>query len=70
MFFFPFSTGTFIATPSLEKTIAYQRPFGNYWASAMFSDPDFIAKLSDGLKIMDPIFITSDDIGKLLFVTK
>ena len=24
--------------------------------------------LSDGLKIMDPIFITSDDIEKLLFV--
>ena len=35
----------------------------------MFSGPDFIANLSDGLKIMDPIFITSDDIGKLLFVS-
>ena len=35
----------------------------------MFRGPDFIAKLSDGLKIIDPIFITSDDIGKLLFVT-
>ena len=34
----------------------------------MFSGPDFIANLSDGLKIMGPIFITSDDIGKLLFV--
>ena len=46
-----------------------ERPFSNYWASAMFSGPDFIANLSDGLKIIDPIFITCDDIGKLLFVT-
>ena len=52
--------------PNLPCT---QRPIGNYWASAMFSGPDFIANLSDGLKIMGPIFITSDDIGKLLFVT-
>ena len=35
----------------------------------MFRGPDFIAKISDGLKIIDPIFITCDDIGKLLFVT-
>ena len=35
----------------------------------MFRGPDFIAKLSDGLKIINPIFITFDDIGKLLFVT-
>ena len=35
----------------------------------MFRGLDFIAKLSDGLKIIDPIFITYDDIGKLLFVT-
>ena len=34
----------------------------------MFRGPDFIAKLSDGLKIIDPIFITCDDIAKLLFV--
>ena len=46
--------------PNLPCT---QTPFGNYWASAMFSGPDFIANLSDGLKIMDLIFITSDDIG-------
>ena len=52
--------------PNLPCT---QRPFGNYWSSAMFRGPDFIAKLSDGLKIIDPIFITCDDIGKLLFVT-
>ena len=52
--------------PNLPCT---QRPFGNYWASAMFRGPDFIAKLSDGLKIIDPIFIICDDIGKLLFVT-
>ena len=30
--------------------------------------PDLIANLSDGLKIMDPGFITCNDIGKLLFV--
>ena len=34
----------------------------------MFSGPDLIANLSDGLKIMDPGFIACDDIGKLLFV--
>ena len=52
--------------PNLPCT---QRPFGNYWASTMFRGPDFIAKHSDGFKIIDPIFITCDDIGKLLFVT-
>ena len=35
----------------------------------MFKSPDFIAKLSDGLNVIDPIFITCEDIGKLLFVT-
>ena len=35
----------------------------------MYSGPDFIANISDSLKIIDQIFITSDDIGKLLFVT-
>ena len=30
--------------------------------------PSFIANLSDGLEIMDPGFITCDEIGKLLFV--
>ena len=34
----------------------------------MFSGRDFIAKLSDWLNIIDPILITWDDIGKLLFV--
>ena len=52
--------------PNLPCT---RRPFGNYWASAMLRGPDFIAKLSDGLKIIDLIFITCDDIGKLLFAT-
>ena len=70
----PFFIGTFIATPSSEKKIAYKtffvlkERFGNYWAFAVFSGPDLIANLSDGLKIMDPGFITCDDIGKLLFV--
>ena len=62
-----FFTSTFIATPSPEKKIAY-KTFGNYWAFAVFSGLDLIANLSDGLKIMDPGFITCDDIGKLLFV--
>ena len=34
----------------------------------MFSGQDLIANLSDGLKIMDPSFITCDDIGELSFV--
>ena len=42
-----------------------QRPFGNYWESAMIRGPDFIAKLSDGLKVIDPILITCDDIGRV-----
>ena len=52
----------------IQNLLCTQRPFGNYWASAVFSGPDFIANLSDGLKIMDPNFITFGDIGKLLFV--
>ena len=64
----PFSTSTFIATPSPEKNSCTQRPFCNHCAFAVFSGPDFIAKLSDGLKIVDTSFITCDDIGKLLFV--
>ena len=49
--------------PNLPCT---QRPFGNYWAFAVFSGPDLIANLSDLLKIIDTSFITCDDIGKLL----
>ena len=52
----------------IQNLLCTQRPFGNYWAFAVFSGPDLIANLSDGLKIMDPGFITCDDIGKLLFV--
>ena len=69
-----FFSGTFIATPLPEKTIEYknllcaQRTFGNYWAFAVFRGPDLIANLSDGLKIIDPGFITCEEIGKLLFV--
>ena len=64
----PFSTSTFIATLSPEKNPCTQRPFCNYCAFAVLSDSDFIDKLSDGLKIVDPSFITCGDIGKLLFV--
>ena len=53
----------------IQNLLCTLRPFGNYLASAMFSGPDFIANHSDGLKIRDPIFITCDDIAKLLFVT-
>ena len=51
----------------IQNLLCTQRMFGNYWAFAVFSGPDLIANLSDGLKIMDPGFITCDDIGKLLF---
>ena len=37
--------------PNLPCT---QRPFGSYWASAMFRGPDFIAKFSDVLKKVNP----------------
>ena len=52
----------------LQNLLCTKRTFGNYWAFAVFSGPDLIGNLSDGLKIMDPGFITCDDIGKLLFV--
>ena len=52
--------------PNLPCT---QRPFGNYWAFAVFSGPDLFANLSNMLKLIDTSFITCDDIGKLLFVT-
>ena len=52
----------------IQNLLCTQRTFVNYWAFAVFSGPDLIAYLSDGLKIMDPGFITCDDIGKLLFV--
>jgi hypothetical protein len=55
----PFFTGTFCDSFT-------QRPFGNYWAFVVFSGPDFVAYFSDGLKIMDPSFITCDDIGHML----
>ena len=52
----------------IQNLLCTQRTFGNYWAFAVFSGPDLIANLPDGLKIMDPGFITCDDIGKLLFI--
>ena len=52
----------------IQNLLCTQRTFGNYRAFAVFSGPDLIANLSDGLKIMDPGFITCDNIGKLLFV--
>ena len=52
----------------IQILLCTQRTFGNYWTFAVFSGPDLIANLSDGFKIMDPGFITCDDIGKLLFV--
>ena len=39
-----------------QNLLCTQRTFSNYWAFAVFRDPDLIANLSDGLKIMDPGF--------------
>ena len=70
----PFFTGTFFCDSltreedCIQNLLCNQRTFGNYSAFAVFSGPDLIAYLSDRLKIMDPGFITCDDIGKLLFV--
>ena len=64
-----FYCDSFTREENCIQNLCTQIPFGNYWASAMFSGPDFIASLPDRLKIIDPIFITCDDIGKLLFVT-
>ena len=52
----------------IQNLLCTQRTFGSFWAFPVFSGPDLIANLSDRLKIMDPGFITCDDIGKLLFV--
>ena len=52
----------------IQNLLCTQRMFGNYWAFAVFRGPDLIANLSDRIKIMDPGFITCDDIGRLLFV--
>ena len=35
---------------------------------AVFRGPDLISNLSEGLRIIDPGFITCDEIGKLFFV--
>ena len=51
----------------VQNLLCTLRTFGNYWAFAVFSGQDLIANLSDRLKIMDPGFITCDDIGKLPF---
>ena len=34
----------------IENLLCIQRTFGNYWAFAVFSGPDLISNLSDGLK--------------------
>ena len=72
--FLPFSSALLLRLLHQKRKLhtklsCTKRPFGNYWASALFRGPDFIAKLSDGLKIIDSIFVTCNDIGKLLFVT-
>ena len=40
----------------IQNLLCTQRMLGNYWAFAVFSGPDLIANLSDGLKIMDNRF--------------
>ena len=52
----------------IQSLLCTQRTFDNYWLFAVLSGPDLIAYLSEGLKIIDPSFITCDDISKLLFV--
>ena len=52
----------------LQNFLCTQRTFNNYSAFAVFRGLDLIANLSDGLKIIDPGFISCDEIGKLLFV--
>ena len=52
----------------IRNLLCTQKRFDNYWAFAVLSSPDFIANLSNGLKIMDPSSITCNDIGKLLCV--
>ena len=52
----------------IQNLLCTQRPFGIYLAFAVFRGQYCIANLSNGLKIMDPSFITCDYIGKLLFV--
>ena len=71
----PYVTATFIVTPLPEKKIACKNSLHSktVWQLlgvifAVFSGPDLIANLFDRLKIMDPSFITCDDIGRLLFV--
>ena len=53
----------------IQNLLCTQRTFGSYWAFAVFRGPVLIANLSDGLKIMDPCFITCDDIGKLPYLS-
>ena len=47
----------------IQNLLCTQRTFCIYLAFAVFRGPDLIAKFSDGHKIMDPGFITCDDIG-------
>ena len=68
LFHWHFYCDSFTREDCIQNLLCTQRTFGNYWAFAVFSGQDLIANLSDGLKIMDPGFITCDDIGKLLFV--
>ena len=62
LFHWYFYCNSFTREDCIQNLFCTQRTFGNYWAFAVFSGPDLIANLSDGLKIMDPGFI-----GKLLF---
>ena len=47
----------------IQNLLCTQITFGNYWAFAVFIGPDLIANLSDGLKIMEPGFITFEDMA-------
>ena len=50
------------------KPSLHSKNVGQLLCVALFRGPDLLANLSDGLKIIDPGFITCDAIGKLRYV--
>ena len=67
--FLPFSTGTFIATPSPEKKIAYQTFLALKDRLTIIGRLlCLVAEILLLTFLIDSIFITFDDTGKLLFV--
>ena len=63
-----FNCDSFTREDCIQNLLCMQRTFSNYWEFAVFHGPDLIVYLFDGLKIMEPGFITCDKFSKLLFV--